>query len=92
LYKRIKKDKMIVIIMESIHYILKAEKIFKKAGFKEFEIIPVPKEIHSNCGSALKIEKKFKDKAIEILKKNNLKFRIFIYDKNLDFFIEEENA
>ncbi len=79
-----------IIIMDSIHQILKAEKILKKNRIN-IELIPVPKEIHSNCGSAIKIESSNnKEKLIKILKENNFKFRLFSYHKEVDFYIEED--
>ena len=81
---------MCIIILDSIHFILKAEKILKREGFDNFDIIPVPKEIHTNCGSAIKINKKDKKTVIKILKENRLNLRLFCYDEKLNFYIEEE--
>jgi hypothetical protein len=39
----------------SIHYVLKAEKILKARGIST-DMIPVPKEISSDCGMALLVE------------------------------------
>ncbi|MBF0507909.1 MAG: DUF3343 domain-containing protein [Deltaproteobacteria bacterium] len=41
-----------VAILDSIHYILKAEKILK-AKEVPHEIVPVPREISSDCGMAI---------------------------------------
>ncbi|MBF0498035.1 MAG: DUF3343 domain-containing protein [Deltaproteobacteria bacterium] len=41
-----------VAILDSIHYILKAEKILK-AREMPHEIVPVPREISSDCGMAI---------------------------------------
>ncbi|MBF0549041.1 MAG: DUF3343 domain-containing protein [Deltaproteobacteria bacterium] len=41
-----------VAILDSIHYILKAEKILK-AKEMPHEIVPVPREISSDCGMAI---------------------------------------
>ena len=79
---------MSIIIMESIHYILKAEKILKKNGFNNIELIPVPKEIDSSCGNAIEVEDSKIDKIINILNKYNFNFKIFKFDENLNFYLE----
>ncbi len=77
-----------IIIMDSIHYILKAEKLLKNSGI-EVDLIPVPKEIDSNCGNAIEIKKE-KDfsKVNEILKNHKFNFKIFKYNEELNFFVE----
>jgi len=77
-----------IIILESIHFVLKAEKLFKKSGIK-VDLIPVPKEIDSNCGNAIEINNE-KDllKVKEILKNHNFNFKIFKFNEELNFFIE----
>lgn len=42
-----------VVLFDSIHHALRAEKITKKSGFK-VRLIPVPRELSSDCGSALR--------------------------------------
>lgn len=82
-------DNKFIIIMDSIHYILKAEKLLKKSGINDFDIIPVPKEIHSNCGSAIEIENEetFRN-VISILNSKNFNFKIFKFNTDLNFYIE----
>ena len=39
-------------VFESIHYVIKGEKTLKRAGL-QIDVIPVPREISSDCGMAL---------------------------------------
>lgn len=39
-------------VLEAIHYVIKGERILKKAGLR-IDVIPVPREISSDCGMAL---------------------------------------
>ncbi len=77
-----------IIIMDSIHYILKAEKLLKKYGIK-IDLIPVPKEVDSNCGNAIEIKNE-EDlfKVNEILKNHKINFKVFKYNEELNFFVE----
>ncbi len=43
-----------VLTFQSIHHVLKAEKLLLKAGFK-LDIIPTPKNISSDCGMSIRI-------------------------------------
>jgi hypothetical protein len=49
-----------VILFKSVSYALKAEKILKAAGLPH-KLIPVPKQISSDCGICLRIEPAFQD-------------------------------
>lgn len=49
-----------VILFKSISYALKAEKILKAEGIPH-KLIPVPREISSDCGVCLRFEEKFQD-------------------------------
>jgi hypothetical protein len=42
-----------VLTFQSIHHVLKAEKLLLKAGFK-LDIIPTPKNISSDCGMSIR--------------------------------------
>lgn len=44
-----------VLLFQSIHKVMKAEKICKKEGI-EYTIIPVPKHISSECGMCMEVE------------------------------------
>ncbi len=41
-----------VAVFPSIHYVLKAEKLLKAKGIPT-ELVPIPREISSDCGMAL---------------------------------------
>ncbi|MGV1100590.1 DUF3343 domain-containing protein [Thiovibrio sp. JS02] len=41
-----------VLILFSIHYVLKAEKLLKNSGISH-DVVPVPREISSDCGMAI---------------------------------------
>ncbi len=55
--------KKVIFLFPSIHYVLKAEKCLKKEGLKP-EIIPVPKELSSDCGMALAFEEEKAQRAL----------------------------
>jgi hypothetical protein len=44
----------VILLFPSIHYVLKAEKTLKAAGLP-FDLIPVPREINSDCGMAVEV-------------------------------------
>ena len=49
-----------VILLKSVSYALKAEKILKTEGIPH-KLIPVPKQISSDCGICLRFESGFQD-------------------------------
>lgn len=44
-----------ILIFNSVHRVMKAEKLLKMANF-ESKTIPVPRKLSSDCGLAIKIE------------------------------------
>ena len=50
-----------VILFKSVSYALKAEKILKQESLPH-KLIPVPKQISSDCGVCLRFEPTFQDK------------------------------
>jgi len=66
----------IIFIFDSIHYVLKAEKALKKENIP-CELIPVPREISSDCGMALAIDESAGGVARERLAEHHLEFSIF---------------
>ena len=50
-----------VILFKSVSYALKAEKILKQEGLPH-KLIPVPKQISSDCGICLRFELALQDK------------------------------
>lgn len=50
------KEEFYVIVFESTHYAIAAEKLFKEQGYK-FDIIPTPRQITHSCGLSIRLEK-----------------------------------
>ncbi len=57
----------VIFLFPSIHFVLKAEKAFKASGFKP-DLVPVPKEISSDCGMAIELDFKDLNRAQKALK------------------------
>jgi hypothetical protein len=60
-----------VIIFESIHRVMKAEKLLKGKGI-EIDLIPVPREISSDCGVAVELSEDSEAEAFSILRENRI--------------------
>ena len=71
---------MIIIVFDSVHYILKTEKLLK-AEKVDYEIIPTPRELSSDCGTVIKIAKNDKGKVVEILTANKLNGEFIDWEK-----------
>lgn len=69
-------DSQIIFVFDSIHYVLKAEKILKNEGLS-CELIPVPREISSDCGIAITVNENTNRAAVEKLSDHHLQFSIF---------------
>lgn len=61
----------VVITFSSTHHALKAEKVLKKADIPA-KVIPVPRNISSDCGVALRFEKQFEDEVRTELNVENI--------------------
>lgn len=53
-------------VLEAIHYVIKGEKILKSAGLG-IDVIPVPREISSDCGMALEFSCQDRDRVEHLL-------------------------
>jgi len=53
-------------VLEAIHYVIKGEKILKGAGLR-IDVIPVPREISSDCGMALEFSCHDRDRVERLL-------------------------
>ena len=53
-------------VLETIHYVLKGERALKRAGVR-FELIPVPREISSDCGMALEFSCQDRNRVEQLL-------------------------
>jgi len=69
----LKKKNYAVILVYSISYALRAEKILKEAGVL-CKLIPVPRHLSSDCGVCVRIAQTDKDAALKSLKTANLEF------------------
>ena len=65
------KENDYVAIFHSIHRVLKAEKILKQAK-RDFLLIPVPRQLTSDCGLALRFSPEDKDGLLATLKESDL--------------------
>ena len=60
-----------VLIFASIHHVMKAEKLLKGKGVK-ISLIPVPREISSDCGVAIELSEDSEEEALLILRENRV--------------------
>jgi len=60
-----------VIIFGSIHRVMKAEKLLKGKGLK-VDIIPVPREISSDCGVAIELPVDVRGEASRLMEENRI--------------------
>lgn len=61
----------LVAIFNSIHRVLKAEKLLKDDG-ADFLLIPVPRQLSSDCGLALRIAPEHRRAVFAVLTANDL--------------------
>ena len=60
-----------VLIFSSIHQVIKAEKLLKRKGI-EIDLIPVPREISSDCGVAIELSPDAEKEAFLLLGENKV--------------------
>ena len=60
-----------VFLFESVHRVMRAEKVLKEKGI-EVDLIPVPREISSDCGVAVELSQESEEKAFIILSENRI--------------------
>jgi len=60
-----------VFIFESVHRVMKAERLLKEKGIK-IDLIPVPREISSDCGVAIELAPDSEKEARLLLDNNNV--------------------
>lgn len=61
----------IVAIFNSVHRVMQAEKVLKAAG-TEILLIPVPRQLTSDCGLAIRYDSGQKDRVERILEEKKL--------------------
>jgi hypothetical protein len=60
------KENDYIAIFHSIHRVLKAEKILKQAKV-DFLLIPVPRQLTSDCGRALRFSPEAREQLLQVL-------------------------
>ena len=60
-----------VFLFESIHRVMRAEKLLKGKGIK-IDLIPVPREISSDCGVAIELSVDSEEEAFHFLEENKV--------------------
>ncbi len=55
-----------VLLFESVSYTLKSEKILKKEKIP-FKLIPIPRNISSDCGMCIRFSPEFRDRIVAAL-------------------------
>ena len=65
---------MTVFVFHSIHDVMKAEKSLKSSGIP-IDIIPVPKQVSSDCGMAISLEEEYKIRVQDILVEHNIEIK-----------------
>ena len=69
-----------VFLFGSIHRVMRAEKMLKGKGM-EIDLIPVPREISSDCGVAIELPLGLRGKALSLLEENGISI-LECYTKN----------
>jgi hypothetical protein len=60
-----------VFIFESVHRVMRAEKMLKGSGIIA-DLIPVPREISSDCGVAVEVDIGLGEEAMRVFEQNKL--------------------
>ncbi len=69
-----------VFLFESIHRVMRAEKILKGVGIS-VDLIPVPREINSDCGVAIEVDIGLGEEVLRMLEENKISI-LECYTKN----------
>lgn len=78
-----------VFLFESVHQVMKAEKSLKGRGFS-IDIIPVPREISSDCGVAIELPWEDREGALSVLEGRSISIsELYVRDQEGRF--EKEN-
>lgn len=62
-----------VLIFDSTQHAIRAEKFLRDSGF-EITTMPVPRHISSDCGIALRVDFRDRERLLEALTSNNILF------------------
>jgi len=55
-----------VLLFDSVHQVMRAEKLLKKRNL-QIDLIPVPREISSDCGVAIELPSEIKEEALHLI-------------------------
>lgn len=69
-------SKKIVLTFESVHDVMKTEKLLKKSNIS-VKMIPTPRDLSSDCGTSILVEIFNKKSVQELLNGNNLHYNVF---------------
>ena len=58
-------------VFSSVHQVMKAEKILKAGGYR-VDLIPMPREISSDCGVAVELSVELHEEALVLLRERGL--------------------
>ena len=72
-----------VFLFESVHQVMKAEKFLKGKGFS-IDVIPVPREISSDCGVAIELPWEDRQDALSVLEESSISI--------LEFYIRDQEG
>jgi hypothetical protein len=61
-----------VVIFSSIHQVMRAEKFLKGKGIK-IDLIPVPREISSDCGVAIELPLEVRENVLHLFEENKIR-------------------
>ena len=75
-----------VAIFHSIHRVLKAEKVLKNESMS-FLLIPVPRQLTSDCGLALRFSPEVRESLLQLLQEADL-LPAELYQRRADDFLE----
>ena len=60
-----------VIILSSVHRVMRAEKVLKQNGLK-VDLVPVPREISSDCGVAIELPLELWKEALRLMENQGI--------------------
>lgn len=66
-----------LVLFNSVHDVIKAEKLIKAQGY-DYQIVPVPTHISSECGMCVEINEEQSLEVSSLLEKNQVKHLISI--------------
>lgn len=74
-----------VLILESIHQVIRVEKLLKAKGIR-IDLIPIPREISSDCGVAVELPLDAETEALRILEEYRIPVRdLYVRDSRGTF-------